>query len=197
MLATRVAQKKAEIVGLEAQIPMQVRLVDMQKERLEGRQKLFKSGAMSKKQVLEVESLYEQARIQLNDSDRKLALAKEAVPEAEAALAEAEAEARKLWSEELAKASSELAEVEETIRKHVDKVDRLVVRAPTRAAFRASSNARRARLSRRERASCASCPSATISLPRFASSPRTSPMSGWGIERTSRSVRSTTRDTAS
>ena len=130
VLATRVAQKKAEIVGLEAQIPMQVRLVEMQKERLEGRQKLFKSGAMSKKQVLEVESLYEQARIQLNDSDRKLALAKEAVPEAEAALAEAEAQARKLWSEELAKASSELAEVEETIRKHVDKVDRLVVRAP-------------------------------------------------------------------
>ena len=65
---------------------------------------------MSKKQVLEVESLYEQARIQLSDSDRKLALAKEEVPEAEVALAEANAKARKLWSEELAKASSELSE---------------------------------------------------------------------------------------
>ena len=68
---------------------------------------------MSKKQVLEVESLYEQARIQLRESERKLAMTKEALPEAEVTLAEADAKARKLWSEELTKASSELAEVQE------------------------------------------------------------------------------------
>ena len=66
----------------------------MQKERLEGRQKLHAIGAMSKKQVLEVESLYEQARIQLRESERKLAMAKEELPEAEVTLGEANAKAR-------------------------------------------------------------------------------------------------------
>jgi len=132
VLLTRIAQRKAEIAGLETQIPMQKRLAQMQKERLDGRQELFAKGAMSRKQVLDVETLYEQARIQLRESERKLAMAKEALPEAEAALAEADAAARKLWSEELAKASSELAEVQEQIRKQADKVDRLVVRSPVR-----------------------------------------------------------------
>jgi HlyD family type I secretion membrane fusion protein len=109
-----------------------MRLAEMQKERLEGRQKLFSDGSMSRKQVLEVETLYEQARIQLRESERRLAMAKEALPEAKAALAEAEAQARKLWSEELANASGELAEVQESIRKQADRVDRLVVRAPIR-----------------------------------------------------------------
>jgi membrane fusion protein, adhesin transport system len=132
VLSSRIAQKKAEIAGLESQIPMQHRLIEMQKERLEGRQMLHASGAMSKKQVLEVESLYEQARIQLRESERKLAMAKEELPEAEITLGEANAKARTLWSEELAKASSELAEVQESIRKHADQVDRLVVRSPIR-----------------------------------------------------------------
>ncbi|MEI9899816.1 MAG: hypothetical protein WDN31_06300 [Hyphomicrobium sp.] len=132
VLLTRVAQKKAEIAGLETQIPMQARLVEMQKERLEGRQKLFSEGSMSKKQVLEVETLYEQARIQVRESERKLAMAREALPEADAALLEADAQARKVWSEELAKSSSELAEVQESMRKQADRVDRLVVRAPIR-----------------------------------------------------------------
>ena len=132
ILSSRIAQKKAEIVGLESQIPMQRRLIEMQKERLEGRQQLLSIGAMSKKQVLEVESLYEQARIQLRESERKLAMAKEELPEAEVTLDEANAKARTLWSEELAKASSELAEVQESIRKHADQVERLVVRSPIR-----------------------------------------------------------------
>ena len=68
---------------------MQHRLIEMQKERLEGREKLFESGAMSKKQVLEVESLYETARIQLRESERKLAMAQEELPEAELTLGEA------------------------------------------------------------------------------------------------------------
>jgi HlyD family type I secretion membrane fusion protein len=132
VLLSRIAQKKAEIAGLKTEIPMQQRLVEMQKERLEGRQKLHATGAMSKKQVLEVESLYEQARIQLRESERKLAMTEEALPEAEVTLAEADAKARKLWSEELTKASSELAEVQESIKKHRDQVDRLVVRSPIR-----------------------------------------------------------------
>jgi adhesin transport system membrane fusion protein len=132
LLLTRIDQRKAEIEGLKAQIPMQQRLVEMQNERLDGRRLLFSQGAMSRQQLLDVENLYQQARIQLQESERKLAIAEKALPEAEAALEEADAQARKLWSEELAKASSELAETQEAIRKQADRVDRLEVRSPIR-----------------------------------------------------------------
>lgn len=63
-------------------------------------------------------------------------MAMEALPEAEATLAEADSQARKLMSEELAKASSEPAEVQESIKRNVDQVDRLVVHAPIRGRLR-------------------------------------------------------------
>ena len=68
----------------------------------------------------------------LQTTEGKLATTQEALQEAEAALAESDAQAQKLWSEELAKASSELVEVRETIKKQADRVERLIVRAPTR-----------------------------------------------------------------
>jgi HlyD family secretion protein/adhesin transport system membrane fusion protein len=89
-------------------------------------------GSVSTKQVLEVETAFEQARVLLQSSEGKLATGREALAEAEAALAESDAQAQKQWGEELAKASSDLVEVRETIRKHADRVERLVVRAPAR-----------------------------------------------------------------
>ncbi len=65
-------------------------------------------------------------------TEGKLATTREALLEAEATLAESEAQAHKLWSEELTKASSELAEVQELMKKQADRVERLIVRAPTR-----------------------------------------------------------------
>ena len=87
---------------------------------------------MSKKQVLEAETAFEQSRVLVQMSEGKLTATQEALREAEAALAESDAQAHKLWSEELAKASGELAEVQETIQKHADRVERLTIRAPTR-----------------------------------------------------------------
>ena len=132
LLQARIAQRRTEIVALQGEIGIQQRLMEIQRQQLDARRQLVTGGSVSTKQVLEVETAFEQARVLLQVAEGKHAAARDALGEAEAALAESDAQAQKLWSEELAKASSELTEVRETIRKHVDRVERLIVRAPAR-----------------------------------------------------------------
>jgi HlyD family secretion protein/adhesin transport system membrane fusion protein len=132
LLLARMAQRQAEVSALQAEIAIQRRLMEIQRQQLDARRQLVTGGSISTKQVLETETAFEQARVLLQGSEGKHAAAREALREAEAALAEADALAQKQWSEELAKASSELIEVRETVRKHADRVERLVVRAPAR-----------------------------------------------------------------
>ncbi len=132
LLQARIAQRRAEVAALQAEIGTQRRLMEIQRQQLDARRHLVAGGSVSTKQVLEVETTFEQARVLLQGSEGKLAAAREALSETEAALAESDAQAQKLWGEELAKASSELTEVRETVRKHVDRVERLTVRAPAR-----------------------------------------------------------------
>jgi adhesin transport system membrane fusion protein len=132
LLFTRIAHRQAEITSLRNEIETQRKLVDIQREQFDMRRTLAVDGNMSKKQVLDTETAYEQSRVLLQSSEGKLLAKQEALREAEATLAESEAQANKLWSEELAKASSEFVEVHESIRKHIDRVERLTIRAPTR-----------------------------------------------------------------
>jgi membrane fusion protein, adhesin transport system len=132
LLLARIAHRKAEIASLENEIVTQRKLVEIQAQQLDMRRTLAVDGNMSKKQVLDTETAFEQSRVLLKMSEGKLTATHEALQEAEAALAESEAQAHKLWSEELTKASGELVEVQESIRKHADRVDRLTIRAPTR-----------------------------------------------------------------
>jgi len=132
LLQARIAQRRAEVAALQTEAGTQRRLMEIQRQQLDARRQLVAGGSVSTKQVLEVETTFEQARVLLQGSEGKLAAAREALGEAEAALAESDAQAQKLWGEELAKASSELNEVRETVRKHVDRVERLTVRAPAR-----------------------------------------------------------------
>jgi adhesin transport system membrane fusion protein len=132
LLLARVAHRKAEIASLQNEIATQKKLVEIQKQQFDMRRTLALDGNMSKKQVLDTETAYEQSRVLLQASEGKLLAKQEALHEAEAALSESDAQAHKQWSEELAKASSELSEVQESIRKHADRVERLTIRAPTR-----------------------------------------------------------------
>jgi adhesin transport system membrane fusion protein len=132
LLLARIAQRRAEVSSLVAEIVTQRKLLGIEEQQREMRQRLVSMGTASKKQLLDVETALEQARARLQSSEGKLDVTRAALVEAEAALAESDAEARKLWSEELVKASAELLETQETIRKHVDRVERLTVRAPTR-----------------------------------------------------------------
>jgi HlyD family secretion protein/adhesin transport system membrane fusion protein len=132
LLATRIAQRNADIATLEQDLVTQRKLVSIASEQLGMRQYLAIDGNASKRQVLESEALYEQAGGLVATTEGRLATTREALQEAEAALAEADAQAHKLWSEEQAKISSELVELQESVRKQADKVERLTVRAPAR-----------------------------------------------------------------
>jgi HlyD family secretion protein/adhesin transport system membrane fusion protein len=130
LLQAKVAQRKAELAALDIEIATARRMLDIEEQQLDIRARLVRAGAVSRKQVLDVETTREQARARLGASEGKLSSTRQALIEAEAAVTEADAETFKLWSEELVKASAELAEMQETIRRHIDRVERLVVRAP-------------------------------------------------------------------
>lgn len=132
LLLARIDQRTADMAALKQEVATQAKLADIQKQQLDARQLLAASGNMSTKQLLETETTYEQARVELQVSQGKLTAAEEALKEAEAALAESDAQAQKLWIEEVSKASSELIEVQESLRKYADRVERLIIRAPTR-----------------------------------------------------------------
>ena len=68
----------------------------------------------------------------MSTTEGKIVTVSETLREAEAALAESDALAHKLWSEEQTKTASELAEVQESLKKQMDKVERLTIRAPIR-----------------------------------------------------------------
>ena len=130
LLLARIAHRQAEISSLLNQTRTQRTLMDIQQQQLGMRRLLEVSGSTSKKQLLDAEASLEQSRLQLQTNEGKLAATREALLEAQAALAESDASALKLWSEELAKASADFAEVQESIKKHADRVERLIVRAP-------------------------------------------------------------------
>jgi adhesin transport system membrane fusion protein len=132
LLVARLAQRKSELAAMQDDIVAQRRIAEIVKEQLQMRRELAAIGSTSKRQVLESEAAYEQARGVVVNTEGRLATLKETIREAEAALAEADALAHKLWSEEQTKASGELAEVQESIKKQSDKVERLIIRAPTR-----------------------------------------------------------------
>jgi adhesin transport system membrane fusion protein len=126
----RIAHRHAEIASLQNETATQRKLMDILGQQFAMRRILAVGGSTSKKQLLDAEASFEQSRLQLQANEGKLAATQEALLEAEAALAESDALALKVWGEELAKTSADLAEVQESIKKHADRVERLVVRAP-------------------------------------------------------------------
>ena len=132
LLLARIAQRHAEIASLEVEIATGHKLLSIQEQQLDMRHRLLATGASSRKQALDVETALEQARVQLQSKQGKLEATKEALAEAEAAHAGSDAAAKKLWSEELVNASAELIEVQQSIKKHADRIEQLIVRAPAR-----------------------------------------------------------------
>jgi adhesin transport system membrane fusion protein len=132
LLIARISQRQSEMTALSQDLLIQNKLVEIQKEQLEMRQTLVVDGNVSKKQVLESEGLYEQARALVMTTQGRLGTTGEAFREANAAMEESAAQAQKFWSEELTKTSGEFTEAQEAVKKQADRVERLVVRAPAR-----------------------------------------------------------------
>ena len=65
LLQARIAHRKAEIASLQIEIVTQRKLVEIQEEQLTMRRVLSLDGNMSRKQVLDVETTFEQSRVLL------------------------------------------------------------------------------------------------------------------------------------
>lgn len=132
LLLARVAQRRAELAALTIENASARRMFDIEEQQLDYRNRLVAAGTAVRKQLLDAQSAIELARGRLEAVEGKLGSAQQGLAEAEEMVREADARAHKLWSEELATASSNLAEVRESIRTYADRVERLTVRAPTR-----------------------------------------------------------------
>ncbi|WP_181702021.1 HlyD family type I secretion periplasmic adaptor subunit [Chthonobacter albigriseus] len=130
LYTSKLQQQREEVLALETEVAGLQGLVRVQQEQVEIRGKLLPKGLTSKRDYLEAEAAFQQAQIQAASAAGRLAKAREAVAEAEHMLAGAEAETRRIWSEELAKVESELAEMASAIEKQADRAARLVVRSP-------------------------------------------------------------------
>jgi len=132
VLLSRVEQRKTEIVSLAEQRKSLEAQIAIIREQLEIRRGLLEKGLMSRIQFLETEHALSQALGDLSTLDGDAARAKEALAEAQNSLMEMEASLGNEALGEMGDVSAELAQVREQLVKLEDRVDRLVIAAPSR-----------------------------------------------------------------
>lgn len=126
----RVAQKRAEIVSLEAQIELQKSQVALEKEKFEIQEGLLKDGYTSRRRYLESKGEYQRSQVTLEQLIGNLAQAREMLTEAQASLSQAGAEVNRDVADERARIAQERAELKQEIVKLEDRQKRLFVKAP-------------------------------------------------------------------
>lgn len=129
-MKARIEQRLAEVAGAQNEIDGFKRLVAIQTEKVNSLEGLMKQGLTTRREFLADKAALEQAKSQQVSGEARLATLQEQLKEAKSQAESAEADARRLWSEEMAKIQSELAETEEAIAKLTDRFDRLTVRSP-------------------------------------------------------------------
>lgn len=132
VLLSRIDQRKAEIASLAKQRKSLESQVAIIREQLTIRRDLLAKGLMSRIQFLETERALSQALGDLSSLDGDAAGAKEALAEAQNSLMEMEASLGNEALGEMGQVSAELAQVREQLVKLEDRVDRLVITAPSR-----------------------------------------------------------------
>ncbi len=131
-MIARVEQKLAEVQALHSETESLDRQLAIDLEQLEIRKQLREQGFASKATVLEARRAYERTNSDLISTRGRLHSAQEGLNEARINLLEAEAEFNNRMTEERTRASSEMAELTESIAKQKDRVRRLLVRAPAK-----------------------------------------------------------------
>ena len=129
-MKARVEQRLSEISGAESEIEGFKRVVGIQTESLATRVELLKKGLSTKRELLAAQVALEQAKSQQVAAEGRLATSRQQLTEARSQVEGAEADARKLWSEEMARIEGEFGETQQAIAKLTDRVDRLTVRSP-------------------------------------------------------------------
>jgi membrane fusion protein, adhesin transport system len=130
-LEAKLAQKRGEIATLNSGLESARAQVDVQQELVSLQDSLQKAGLGARKSWLEAKYVLQRAEGEIPNFEGKLALARDAVLEAESSLAEADAKAMQKLSEERVKAAADLAETEQQLVKLADRFERLLVRAPS------------------------------------------------------------------
>lgn len=128
--ATRVAQRRGERDAAAADLIGLQRQMEIETERLALRRQLAREGYASRNTVLESEAALVRAETSHKQARGQLAVAEQALLEAEALMRENETSEALKRSDRLAEATAELAEVEQQLLKQGDRRDRLNVRAP-------------------------------------------------------------------
>lgn len=131
VLARRVEQRRAELASFKEQESSLRRQVAILTEQLGMRQALLDKGLVSRVVFLETERAVTQANAQLAALLGEMSRASEAVGEAELQQVELQASLANDALEQMGTTTAELAEVREQLGKLEDRVERLVVLAPS------------------------------------------------------------------
>lgn len=131
-LLAQIEQKDAEIDSNSDQVGSLGRQVKIQSEQLSMRRGLLKQGLVSRVAFLETRRIYEKTYGEMLAARGRLKTGLEALNESRIALLEFEAATKRKLVDERAKVAGELAELDQSLEKHEDRVSRLVVRAPMR-----------------------------------------------------------------
>lgn len=131
-LKARVLQRQAEFKAAKLEAGSLSRQIEINKEQLAIRSELLKSGYTSRRAYLQAKVSVEDSRARYFSISGRRESAREQLNEAKSALDGGKAESLKLLNEERARFSAELAELEQQIGKHEDRVDRLAVKSPIR-----------------------------------------------------------------
>jgi adhesin transport system membrane fusion protein len=130
-LEAKLAQKRGEIATLNSGLESARAQVEVQQELVSLQDNLQRAGLGARKSWLEAKYVLERAEGDIPNFEGKLAIARDAVIEAESSLAEADAKAMQKLSEERVKAAADLAETEQQLVKLADRFERLLIRAPS------------------------------------------------------------------
>jgi len=130
-LVLAIEQSQGALAAGRAQLESAKAQIAIEREQTAIREKSFNLGHTSRIAYLEAKSRLESANAKLGSLQAEILKLERQEEEAKGALAKAEAERRQKLADERAKGAGELSEVTNTLIKHQDRVDRLVVTAPT------------------------------------------------------------------
>ena len=130
-LVARLAQRREEMATSTAALEAAKAQVPVARDLFEIQSKLIAQGYTPTKTYLESKSALLRAEAESAMAETKLRTALGAREEAESALAAADTTALQKIAEERAKASNDLAETEQQIAKFSDRLERILIRAPS------------------------------------------------------------------
>ncbi len=131
-LQARIDQRIADLDALDKEALSIKRQVEIETNRLKSKEALFEKQLLPRSALQDAKSEQERLIAEQIVLVGKRNAAKRAVEEARSLYLESKVKVQKKFTEELAKITAELAELDHAIAKQIDFVDRLNVRSPTR-----------------------------------------------------------------